>query len=133
MLSRKLKFLLTSKISMPLRRSTILRTDGKLESWDIYAFLHFHIWTFHDPLQLNWFHISFSTFTHMHTRALRRNRAHAKHTRLRTSIRNEMDLIFTNQLACIHNFDMIKSLNFETDHRMIRCKIEISNTRKRKI
>lgn len=44
----------------------------------------------------------------------------------------EIDYILTRSTVEVHNFDIIQNLNFNTDHRMIRCKIHIDTKKKRK-
>lgn len=46
--------------------------------------------------------------------------------------RTEIDYILTNSNVKVYNFDIIQKLNFNTDHRMIRCKIHIDTKKKRK-
>ncbi|XP_045446920.1 uncharacterized protein LOC123655128 [Melitaea cinxia] len=45
---------------------------------------------------------------------------------------NEIDYILTNQSNCIRKFDIIKNLNFNTDHRMIRCELSLTLKSKRR-
>ncbi|CAH0715803.1 unnamed protein product, partial [Brenthis ino] len=45
---------------------------------------------------------------------------------------NEIDYILTNQPRYIKKFDIIKNLNFNTDHRMIRCVLSLDLKPKRR-
>lgn len=47
--------------------------------------------------------------------------------------KNEIDYILTNQASCVHNFDIINNINFETDHRMIRIKLAISQKQRSRV
>lgn len=44
---------------------------------------------------------------------------------------NEIDYILTNKVDHVINFDIINTLNFETDHQMIRCKLFIKKKKSR--
>lgn len=43
---------------------------------------------------------------------------------------NEIDYIMTNKASSVKDFDIINTLNFDTDHRMIRCKLDSQRLRK---
>lgn len=45
---------------------------------------------------------------------------------------NEIDFILINKSLNVKSFDIINNLNFNSDHRMVRCKLSINNIKRRR-